>query len=163
MTPPAHPPDEAATLRPVQETRPAQDETAPAAPANEPAPRPGRRQRLLILGGIVAALAVAVVGVHLYLTRGDQNTDDAQVDADVVPIAPRVGGAVLGVAVRDNQQVHRGDLLFEIDPADYEARVREAEGALATADAQASAADAQVQVVEAMARGGLAGWRAGVS
>ncbi len=164
MTPPRHPQDaEAATLRPVQETEPA-TEAETTTPANEPAPRrPGRRRMALIVGGVVAALAAVYAGVHLWVTRFDENTDDAQVEADVVPIAPRVGGAVIRVAVQDNQQVKRGDLLFEIDPADYAARVREAEGALATAQAQAAAADAQVQVVEAAARGGFAGARAAVS
>lgn len=161
MTPPLHPQEEATPLRPVEETEPAQEQAEPAAPANEPA-RPGRR-RLLIVGGAVAAIAAAGLGVRLLLTRGDQNTDDAQVEADVVPIAPRVGGAVVRVAVQDNQQVRKGDLLLEIDPADYEARARQAAGELATATAQAAAADAQVQVVEATARGGFAGARAAVS
>lgn len=42
-------------------------------------------------------------------------------------IAPRVDGPISQVAVRDNQLVKKGDLLFIIDPADFEAAVEEAE------------------------------------
>jgi membrane fusion protein, multidrug efflux system len=162
MTPPRHPSNEPAPAPPAAERAPDPVEPVPA-PANEPAPARARRRRALLAGGALAALAAVALGVHLFLTRGDQETDDAQVEADVVAIAPRVGGAVLRVLVRDDQQVKRGDLLFELDPADYQARVDQAEAELATAQAQAAAADAQVQVVEATARGGLAGASAAVS
>jgi membrane fusion protein, multidrug efflux system len=138
-------------------------EPAPA-PANEPAPaKPGRRRRALTVVGAVAALAAVAWATHAFLTRGEQSTDDAQVQADVVPIAPRVGGAVARLSVQDDQAVKKGDILFEIDPADYAARERQAEAELATAKAQAQAADAQVQVAEASAKGGFAGARAAVS
>lgn len=50
-------------------------------------------------------------------------TRDAQVRANVVGVAPRVSGPVIQVAVRDNQEVKKGDLLFEIDPANYQAQL----------------------------------------
>jgi membrane fusion protein, multidrug efflux system len=134
------------------------------APANEPAPaRPGRRRRAFTIAGAVVAVLAAGWGAHAFLTRGEESTDDAQVEADVVAVAPRVGGAVVRVAVKDDQKVKKGDVLFEIDPADYDAKVRQAEAELATAQAQGQAADAQVQVVEASAKGGFAGARAAVS
>jgi RND family efflux transporter MFP subunit len=43
--------------------------------------------------------------------------------ANIVGIAPRVSGPIIDVAVRDNQQLRQGDLLFEIDPADFQAKV----------------------------------------
>ncbi|MFL5270758.1 MAG: HlyD family secretion protein [Anaeromyxobacteraceae bacterium] len=141
-------------------------EAAPA-PANEPAPAPapawGKRRRVLALVAAVAALLAALGGVHAFLTRGEQTTDDAQIQADVVPLAPRVAGAVIRLHVAEDQAVKKGDLLFEIDPADYAARLRQAEAEVATAQAQAQAADAQAQVVEASAKGGFAGARAAVS
>jgi RND family efflux transporter MFP subunit len=63
-------------------------------------------------------------------------TRDAQVRANVVGIAPRVEGPISQVAVRDNQFVRKGDLLFAIDPADFEAAVEQAE-----AQVQALASD----------------------
>ncbi|HTP53133.1 MAG TPA: HlyD family secretion protein [Anaeromyxobacteraceae bacterium] len=88
-------------------------------------------------------------GVYWYATRFDVTTDDAQVEADVVPLAPRVSGEVARVLVQDNQSVHKGDLLLVIDHADLAAKVRQAEAELETARAQATAADAQVAAAEA--------------
>lgn len=161
MTPPIHPAhDSSAHALPPPAPPPA---PAPHPDAAEEAPAGGRRRRLVRLGAAAGAVLAVAFGAHLFLTRGEQTTDDAQVEADVVPVAPRVGGAVVKVAVRDNQPVKKGDLLFQIDPADYTARLQQAEAELATAQAQAAAADAQVQVVEATARGGFAGARAAVT
>lgn len=54
-------------------------------------------------------------------------TRDGHVRADVVPVAPDVAGFVTDVLVRDNQQVHRGDVLFRIDRARYEIALKQAE------------------------------------
>src|SRR5205823_5317335 len=96
-------------------------------------------------------------------SAGAENTDDAQVAADIVPVGTQVAGQVTHVAVQENQLVHKGDLIVEIDRAAYTARVKQAEAELATAQAQAHAADAQVAVTEATSRGGLESARAGVS
>ncbi|MDB4945432.1 MAG: emrA1 [Labilithrix sp.] len=114
---------------------------------------------------LAAVVALGIVGYLVFtaLTRGKENTDDAQVDADVVPIALRVGGQVLKVHVTDNQQVKKGDLLVEIDPRDLQAREKQAEADLAAAKAQADAADAQVAIVSATSKGGLSAARAALS
>jgi multidrug resistance efflux pump len=64
-------------------------------------------------------------------------TRDCQVKANVVGIAPRVSGPITRVNVIDNATVKKGDLLFEIDPADYKA-------ALDVADAQVETAQAEL-------------------
>ncbi|ACL65715.1 secretion protein HlyD family protein [Anaeromyxobacter dehalogenans 2CP-1] len=122
----------------------------PSSPAPAAAPaRPGGRRRVLV-GAVLAALLVAIaLGAHALLTRGEESTDDAQVEADVVAIAPRVAGPVAEVLVADNAQVRQGQPLVRVDPADYEVRVRQAEAELATAQAQAAAAEAQVSVARA--------------
>ncbi len=119
----------------------------PATPAREAPPRetPGRRgrkRRILAGVGAVAAIALVGFGVHAFLTRGDETTDDAFVDADVVALAPRVGGFVAEVLVKDDARVRAGDPLVRLDPADYELAVRRAEAELETARAQAAASDA---------------------
>jgi membrane fusion protein, multidrug efflux system len=121
---------------------------APAvAPANEPRPR---RKRGVLLGvAAAAALAAAVVGARAYLSRGDESTDDAQVEADVVALAARVGGPIAEVLVPDNAAVKEGQPILRIDDADYEVRVRQAEAELETARAQAVAAEAQVGAARA--------------
>ena len=55
-------------------------------------------------------------------------TRDGQIRANIVGIAPRVSGPIIHVAVHDNQQLRRGDLLFEIDPSDFQAQVDIAAG-----------------------------------
>jgi len=54
------------------------------------------------------------------------STDDAFVDGPVHVIAPKISGTILGIMVKDNQRVTRGDLLVEIDPIDYRVRVEDA-------------------------------------
>ena len=62
-------------------------------------------------------------------------TRDGQVRANIVGIAPRVFGPIIRVAVRDNQQVKQGDLLFEIDPEDFQAQVDIATGQVQNGEA----------------------------
>jgi membrane fusion protein (multidrug efflux system) len=81
----------------------------------------------------------------------------------VVPIAARASGQIAKRLVEDNQRVKKGDVLIQIDDADFAARVKQAEAELETARAQAAAADSQVQVVEASAKGGLQTARASFS
>jgi membrane fusion protein (multidrug efflux system) len=138
---------------------------APAAKAAAAAPvkkKKGEAIRYVVVGGVVL-LALAVYGTVSWLGRGKENTDDAQVDADVVGVSTRVGGTVTAVLVTDNQPVTRGQRVVEIDPADYAAREKQAEADLAAARAQAEAADAQVAIVGATSRGGLSAARAALS
>jgi multidrug resistance efflux pump len=62
-------------------------------------------------------------------------TRDSQVRANIVGIAPRISGPIIQVAVHDNQEVKVGDLLFEIDPADFEATLNVASGQVLNAEA----------------------------
>ena len=62
-------------------------------------------------------------------------TRDSQVRANIVGIAPRVSGPIIHVSVHDNQEVKTGDMLFEIDPADYEALLNVASGQVLNAEA----------------------------
>ena len=113
------------------------------------APPARRSRRPFAILGIVAVVALAAISTYVMATSGREQTDDAQVSADMVPVSARVAGAVVRVRVAENQLVKKGDLLVEIDPADYEARVQQAEAELATAGAQAAAAAAQVEIVDA--------------
>ena len=66
-------------------------------------------------------------------------TRDGRVRAEVVRIAPDVSGLVTQVAVVDNQQVKKGDLLFTIDKSRFEYAVAQAQANLAAAEASARA------------------------
>jgi membrane fusion protein (multidrug efflux system) len=135
-------------------------------PVAAPAPvsvKASRGKKPFLILAAVVAVALLAYGLYSLLTAGRESTDDAQVAADIVPVSARVGGLVAHVHIHENQSVHGGDLLIELDPADYQARVQQAEAELANAQAQAAAADAQVQIVEATSKGGLASARAALT
>ncbi|XHS78821.1 biotin/lipoyl-binding protein [Burkholderiaceae bacterium UC74_6] len=71
-------------------------------------------------------------------------TRDAHIRADVLQIAPDVGGLITEVGVRDNQPVHRGDVLFQIDRARYELALSQAKATLAQSHASAAQARANL-------------------
>ena len=131
--------------------------------ADNALPRPRNKRRPFVVLAAVVGTVLAAVGVYTLATTGQEDTDDAQITSDVVPVATRVAGQVVAVRIEENQVVKKGDLLAEIDEADYAAHVRQAEAELSSADAQAKSADAQVQVVRASSRGGFASAQAAVS
>jgi membrane fusion protein (multidrug efflux system) len=94
----------------------------------------------------ILLLAMIGVGVWWWLTQGRESTDDAQVDAHVIPMSSRVGGTVLKVPVVDNQVVEAGTVLLEIDPRDYQVAVDKARAELADAEATAIAAQSNVPI-----------------
>ena len=89
------------------------------------------------------ALAIAAAGIWwLTAQRTSESTDNAYLQADASEVAPRVGGLVTAVLVRDNQAVKAGDPLVRIDVRDYDSRLLAAEAAVADADAQVATARA---------------------
>ncbi|KAB7762755.1 MULTISPECIES: HlyD family secretion protein [unclassified Xanthomonas] len=95
---------------------------------------------------LVAALLAHALWRHYMLSPW---TRDGRVRAEVVRIAPDVSGLVDAVAVRDNQHVKRGDLLFSVDRKRYELALEKARANLAVAQAQARAAGASLSAAAA--------------
>jgi membrane fusion protein, multidrug efflux system len=105
-------------------------------------PQPKSSRRLLVVLVIVVLIAVAVaIWWHSTFT---EDTDDAQVNGHLIQVSSRISGQVLRVDVEENQFVKQGDLIAELDPADYNVAVENAEAALANAQANAAAADVNV-------------------
>ncbi len=77
-------------------------------------------------------------------------TRDGQVRADIVKIAPRVSGYIVEIAVKDNQFVRKGELLFRIDPSSYQLAVDTAQVQLQQAGEDVAALEAAVKAAEAM-------------
>lgn len=121
----------------------------------------GKRAYMIL--ATVAMLVAAAWLAHRWWTRGQEKTDDAQVEADVVPISARVAGTLVTARVRDNQPVKAGDVLFEIDPATLDVDVARAEAELEAARAQLAAAQAQAAVVRSSSSGGLSSARAALT
>ena len=120
------------------------------------------RNAYLILAAVAAIVAIAWFG-HRWWTHGKQDTDDAQVEGDVVLVAPRVGGVIKAARVHDHQAVKAGDVLFELDPIDLDVEVARCEAELEAARAQQVAADAQVGVAQSSSAGGLSSARAALT
>src|SRR5579872_4722939 len=85
------------------------------------APKKGSKaMRAYLVLALLAGSALAAYFIHGYVTRDQVSTDDAQVDADVVPISSRVGGVVVELDVQDNAPVKAGQTLAVIDRTDYQ-------------------------------------------
>src|SRR3954452_20427503 len=92
----------------------------PYAAEEPPPPRPSP-VKMIVLGMLVVAIAAGAWAWFHFRDR--VSSDDAQVDAHVTSVAPKIPGTVLEVLVRDTQPVKAGAVLVRIDPRDYQARV----------------------------------------
>ena len=88
---------------------------------------------LLVLG-----LIVSVNSIYY------KSTDDAFVEGHIVTVAPRVSGPVIKLNIEDNQFVKKGDLLLEIDPKDYEVKLKQTQAKLEEAKASLHSANNDV-------------------
>ena len=99
-------------------------------------------------------LMIAALGLYLWLTSGSTvSTDNAYVKQDVTAISTQVNGPVAAVYVRENQHVTRGDILYRIDPAPFEAALHAAEAQLAAARLQTNQLEVQAAGTTADIRG----------
>jgi membrane fusion protein (multidrug efflux system) len=139
----------------------------PVPAAVAPAPKsPSSRRGLALTIGAIVALAALVFGVqHVLAGRHHVTTDDAQVEGHIVPVTAKVGGYVTAVSVSENQQVHAGDVLVQLDDRELKNSLAQADARLAAAQAVAgiagqtgeanarlSAANANIQQAEVTAR-----------
>jgi membrane fusion protein (multidrug efflux system) len=143
-------------------TTAAADQLQSAAEAEQRAPEKKTSRAKIVFPALIGLVAIAVGGTYA-LTHGRESTDDAQVEGRVLNVAPRVSGQVLNVLVSDNQVVEEGQLIVQLDPADYQVRVDAARADLAAAEAQLANAQANLDLTEKtgsaairQARGGLA-------
>jgi membrane fusion protein (multidrug efflux system) len=121
------------------------------------------RRGLAIAGGAIVLLLILVVGGQWLLDgRYHVSTENAYVRADISLISAKIEGYVRSVPAVENQSVHAGDILVEIDPTDYEARVAAARAALAQAEgsrrseqADSAWAAAEVRRYRPLAENGL--------
>src|SRR5437868_13178695 len=96
-----------------------------------------------IVGVIIIASAVLITLYVWGMVERHPRTDDATARANVIGIVPRVRGQIVKLAIQDNQLVKEGDLLFEIDPDDYELALEKAKSALAALDEQSEIGKSQ--------------------
>ncbi len=104
---------------------------------------------------LLIVLVLAGVGVYLMLHAGEVSTDDAAIDGRVATISAKVSGYVKTLNIDDNQMVKAGDVLLEVDPADYIIRRDRAEAALGAAIAAASASKNTLETTDISAPSNL--------
>jgi len=114
-----------------------------------------RRKRTPVLIAGLSAAAVLVSATWYLLHLGRESTDDAQVEGRVMTVSARLPGQVLRVRVDDNQVVEAGDVLVELDPADYAAKLDAARADLAAARAAADGARSALALTEKAAPANL--------
>ena len=128
--------ENAANVKP----RPEDKEPPRQVPTPTPLTNPKMRRGLLLAA---IAVVVAVVALYLYF-HNRESTDDAQVDGHITPVASKIYGRVGRVLVNDNEAVKAGQILVQIDDADYRAAVDQAKAALALAESEARSAGVDV-------------------
>jgi len=122
----------------------------------------GKRSPAVFVLPIVVIALLAWGGKTWLYNRTHVNTDNAQVDGSIVPVLAKVGGYVKSVNTVENQPVKPGEVLVQLDDAEYAVRLAQAEAELAAAafiaggkgtpgqaEAQIRGASSQEQVVEA--------------
>jgi membrane fusion protein (multidrug efflux system) len=93
-----------------------------------------------------AAAILLILGIWFGLrAAGTESTDDAFIEAHVIPISSKVSGQVNRVYVMDNQPVQANDPLYDIDDRDYAAKLAEARARVAQAEAEATRAEADAE------------------
>lgn len=115
-----------------------------------PRKRPLYRRPAFLIAAVIVLLIAAAVGIRYWLyARSHETTDDAFIDAHITAVSPKVSGYIAKVHVRSNQQVKKGDLLVEIDPRDYQAKLDQASAALAAGEARLKEAQTGVELTRA--------------
>jgi multidrug resistance efflux pump len=114
-------------------------------------PRPAR----IVITAVVTVVAVAL-GVRAFaFYEYSPWTRDGRISAYVIDSAAEVPGLVIEVAVQDNQFVHKNDLLYKIDPRDYQAAVQRTQASLDSARAQLALQRANLQRRETVMAGAV--------
>lgn len=163
--------NESSPAKKAHETRPSSAPNGPDAviavaqeqgetSANSQAPNKKKAPRVLL--ALVTAAAL-ITGVTWLLGRGKESTDDAQIEGHVVTVSVRTPGQVARVNVTDNQLVHAGDILVELDLEELKARLAVARADRLAAEASLALAKAQLALTERTSEASIRQARGGVS
>lgn len=135
-------PSDPAPSSPPPPTVPAASDAAPAAEAAT-AGRPAGRLRTILYALLLLLVLGAGAGSYWFVfLRGIVYSDDARIDGDLVEVAPRVGGVITKLLVREGDPVDSGQVLFELDDKVFAAALQSARAAVAGAQARLDGAKA---------------------
>jgi membrane fusion protein (multidrug efflux system) len=123
----------------------------------------GKRTRnIAVFLVVLTVAALSAFGYWLH-TRQFEETDDAQIDGNLSPIGTRVDGTVLKVYVQNNQVVHAGDPLVDLDPSDNQVRLDQVQAQLALAQSVLSGERPNVPITEVQNSTNILGAKADVA
>jgi len=109
-----------------------------------------KRSKTFLIVLIVLLVAGGWFGISKYLyAKHHETTDDAQVEANINPVIPKISGYVTEVRAKENQRVKKGDTLLLLDDRDLKLKLEQAEAALATAESNLSSAKATTAASQA--------------
>jgi membrane fusion protein, multidrug efflux system len=122
------------------------DKQPEAKPEEKPEETPEKksRRKFIVIAVVLFLLVVAVL--FYWRSTYSEDTDDAQVDGNLYQVSARVSGQVVHVDVEEQQLVHAGDPIAEVDPKDYEVALEQAQASLANAQAQYEQASVNVPI-----------------
>lgn len=129
--------------------------------ADEPKPKKRGWLKWVIL--LIILIVAGAVGYHYWVNASKyESTDNAQVEADVVPISAEVSARITAIHVEDNQQVKKGQLLLELERTDYANKLAQAQATLKSAQQRMRAAEAQLALTQRQAAASVAEESSGV-
>jgi membrane fusion protein (multidrug efflux system) len=109
----------------------------------------GKKKKAFMIVGVVVAIGLVAGYFYSGYRKTHVSTDDAFIDGNIHTIAAKIYGTVKEIYVTDNQPVKQGDLLLEIDPADYIVRYREASSAVNAEKAKLAEAGTKIAAAQA--------------
>ncbi|MFC0166721.1 HlyD family secretion protein [Pseudoduganella danionis] len=119
----------------------------PAAPAATP---PANR-RVVVIAAVIGLVALALGGRMWYRSHYYVETENAYIAGHVHNVSARIAGTVTKVLIDDNQMVHAGDVIAELDPFDQQVKVEQIQAQIGSVEQQIAQADAQIAQVQAQA------------
>lgn len=98
---------------------------------------------------IIAVVLIAAILVCWLILRQYVYTDDAYIDGHVTQVSARISSQVVALHIADNQLVHKGDLLIELDPTTFQVALEQAKAQAASSQGKLAQAQAQVGTAKA--------------
>lgn len=110
-----------------------------------------KRPAVIIVGSVLVVVGLIVAVLFWLHERHYVSTTDAYIDGNVTQISARISAPVVALHVNDNQTVHQGDLVIELDPADIDVALAQARAQVVSAEGNLARARAQIDTARASA------------
>lgn len=110
----------------------------------------GKKKKALFVLSILVIVGIFICGNWIIKGKTHIETDNAFIEARIVPVSAKVSGTVLKVLVEDNQFVKKGDLLLELDENDYQVKVAQTEAAVGMAENETGGEYQAIQAAKAV-------------